>query len=81
MIEAGDINIGRAICPFSAVAFTSKGETSITIKGRVIPLDVIRTQHLQRMDELGLLRNSKTESLSYEECEALLRRRGGKGEN
>jgi len=40
--------------------------------GRIISLDHIRSRHLQMMGDLGVLRNTEVDSLSYNSCKKLL---------
>ena len=78
MIAAGEIDIGRAICPITQVLQRGLTVKQQTVYGRVISLSKIRESHLAMMEQMGLLRNSKPNTLDVQSCKAILRKHDGK---
>ena len=65
--------MGRPICPVSSTIERDR-QYEQTVEGRVISLTEIRMQHLEKMFNMGILRMTKTESLSAGECKEVLAR-------
>ena len=68
--------MGRPICPLRRIKYRDR-EITETVEGRVLSLTEIRKNHLERMNNMGLLRNTATDGLSARECKKILDRLGG----
>jgi hypothetical protein len=71
-IASGAVYVGRKICPITFSVPRGTAYQDKIVFGRIISLDHIRSRHLQMMGDLGVLRNTEVDSLSYNSCKKLL---------
>ena len=78
MIQSGEVDVGRVICPVSTQLHRGTEMVERKAYGRLISLKNIRLKHLQLMEERGLLRQTNSETLTTDECKDMLNKRNGK---
>ena len=77
-IISGEISLGRAICPITISVADHRGLREVLLSGRIMSMDQIRVSHMERMEALSLLRNSKASTLTMDQCYDILRKRQGR---
>ena len=70
-ILSGEVDVGRPICPITRVIYRERPYQQ-TVDGRVISLSEIRKRHLTQMQNMGLLRDSRAQQLTKQECHQIL---------
>lgn len=77
MISAGEIDIGRLICPITEVLHRNGSTKEQIVFGRAIALKNIIAGHLRSMAAKGLLKKKAEKELSLEQLKARMRKYGG----
>lgn len=72
MITAGEITLGRDICPMSHTSLRRAEVTTTTPYGKMISLDDIRLLHLREMSENGVIRRTNITQLDATQCREIL---------